>query len=67
MICGGESGPRARPMQADWVRSIRDQCSAAGVAFFVKQMGGIRDKRGELSDLPEDLRIRQYPEGTYVL
>lgn len=62
VIAGGESGPKARPMQADWVRSIRDQCTAAGVAFFMKQMGGIRDKRSELSDLPEDLRIRQYPE-----
>jgi protein gp37 len=34
VIVGGESGPHARPMNADWVRDIRDQCAAAGVAFF---------------------------------
>ena len=39
VIVGGESGPRARPMHPDWVRSLRDQCAAAGVAFFFKQWG----------------------------
>lgn len=39
VICGGESGPKARPMQLDWARSLRDQCAAAGVAFFFKQWG----------------------------
>ncbi len=39
VIVGGESGPNARPMHPDWVRSIRDQCQAAGVAFFFKQWG----------------------------
>lgn len=39
LICGGESGPHARPMHADWARSIRDQCHRAGVAFFFKQWG----------------------------
>ena len=61
VIVGGESGPGARPMHPDWVRSLRDQCQAAGVALFVKQMGGSRDKRGELFDLPDDLRIREVP------
>jgi protein gp37 len=42
VIVGGESGPGARPMQAGWVRSIRDQCRAAGVAFFFKQWGVVR-------------------------
>jgi protein gp37 len=42
VIAGGESGPKARPMQADWVRSIRDQCHDAGVPFFFKQWGGVR-------------------------
>jgi protein gp37 len=46
VIVGGESGPRARPMDRAWVRSIRDQCRAAGVAFFFKQWGGIRPKTG---------------------
>lgn len=39
MIVGGESGPRARPMHPDWVRSLRDQCAAADVPFFFKQWG----------------------------
>lgn len=39
VIVGGESGDGARPMHPDWVRSLRDQCAAAGVAFFFKQWG----------------------------
>ncbi len=39
VIVGGESGPQARPMHPDWVRSLRDQCQAAGVPFFFKQWG----------------------------
>jgi len=46
LIAGGESGPRARPVEADWVRSLRDQCKAAGVAFFFKQWGGRTPKHG---------------------
>jgi protein gp37 len=38
-IIGGESGPQARPCDVAWVRSLRDQCRAAGVACFVKQLG----------------------------
>jgi protein gp37 len=41
-IVGGESGPRARPMDADWVRSVRDQCVASEVPFFFKQWGGFQ-------------------------
>lgn len=44
VIVGGESGPGARPMDANWVRDIRDQCAAQNVAFFFKQWGGIRPK-----------------------
>lgn len=39
VICGGESGPGARPMHPEWARSLRDQCQAAGVPFFFKQWG----------------------------
>lgn len=39
VIVGGESGPKARPMHPDWVRSLRDQCAAAGVPFLFKQWG----------------------------
>lgn len=40
VIVGGESGHSARPMDSEWVTEIRDQCAAAGVAFFSKQWGG---------------------------
>jgi protein gp37 len=45
VIVGGESRPRARPMNPDWVREIRDRCLDAGVAFFFKQWGGVRKSR----------------------
>lgn len=44
-IVGGESGPRARPMDTAWVESILDQCLGAGTAFFFKQWGGINKKK----------------------
>ena len=51
VIMGGESGPRARPMQRSWVVSVRRQCRAAGVPFFFKQWGGVRKSaRGRLLD-----------------
>jgi protein gp37 len=61
LIAGGESGHHARPMQPAWARTLREQCDAAGVQFFMKQMGGARDKRAALADLPEDLRVRDFP------
>jgi protein gp37 len=42
VIVGGESGHGARPMESNWVSSIRDQCQTAGTAFFFKQWGGVR-------------------------
>ena len=42
IIAGGESGPRARPMDLDWARSLRDQCQTSGVPFFYKQSSGLR-------------------------
>jgi protein gp37 len=46
VILGGESGPNNRPCSLDWIREVRDQCEAAGVAFFFKQWGGIKPKSG---------------------
>ncbi len=43
-IVGGESGPRARPMNAHWVEEIRKQCNAQEVKFFFKQWGGTNKK-----------------------
>ncbi len=45
VIVGGESGPRARPMEPEWVQSILALCRAQGVAFFFKQWGGVNKKR----------------------
>ncbi|HBV97426.1 MAG: hypothetical protein JL50_08355 [Peptococcaceae bacterium BICA1-7] len=39
VICGGESGPSARPMHPDWLRNLKNQCMVAGVPFFFKQWG----------------------------
>lgn len=39
VICGGESGPNARPMHPAWARALRDQCATAGTPFFFKQWG----------------------------
>lgn len=40
IIVGGESGPKARPMNAEWVENIHHQCKRSGTAFFFKQWGG---------------------------
>ena len=51
VIVGGESGHRSRPLDAEWVRSIRDDCQSANVPFFFKQWGGRNSKaRGRLLD-----------------
>jgi protein gp37 len=44
VIVGGESGPGARPMEASWVRTVRDQCLEQRVSFFFKQWGGVFKK-----------------------
>jgi protein gp37 len=51
VIVGGESGPKARPMELSWVTNIRDQCLNAKVPFFFKQWGGVNKKKsGRLLD-----------------
>jgi protein gp37 len=64
VICGGESGPGARPMHPDWARSLRDQCVTAGVPFFFKQWGEWQN--GSL--LPSDGRFDRvvYSDGEVV-
>ena len=77
VICGGESGPGARPMDVKWARSLVEQCGHAGVPIFVKQMGTAwardwcwggktvsahGDRKGaNMMYWPEDLRVRQFP------
>ncbi len=59
VLCGGESGPGARPMHPDWVRSLRDQCVSAGVPFLFKQWGEwipvepLADEFPSCGDIPE--------------
>ena len=60
VIVGGESGPGARPFTPDWARSIRNDCSSSKIAFFMKQMGGIRKP---FPEIPDDLMIREFPKG----
>lgn len=60
VIVGGESGPGARPIKAQWVRDIRDMCLEQGVPFFFKQWGGVRKR---LAGRTLDGKIwDQYPE-----
>ncbi len=54
VICGGETGPGARPMNPDWARSLRNQCNAVDVPFFFKQMSG-------KTLIPDDLMVREIP------
>lgn len=67
VIVGGESGPKARPMNPAWARSIRDQCRDAGVAFFFKQWGaydeaGIRRGKGAAGRLLDQRTWDALPE-----
>lgn len=62
IIVGGESGPGARPMQNEWAHSLVDQCKAASVSIFVKQLssGGPRAIK-DIDAFPEGLRVREFP------
>ena len=69
VIVGGESGRGARPMQADWARTLRDQCAGLEVAFFMKQAGtvlakewGARGKGEDPAEWPEPFP-QEYPRG----
>ena len=73
VIIGGESGTNARWLDLDWPRSIIEQCQAAQVPIFMKQLGSVwasddewcrqhRDRHGGLMEAwPHDLRIREFP------
>jgi len=54
IICGGESGPGARPMDPQWASDLRNECAGRGIAFFMKQMTG-------KAPIPADLMVRQFP------
>lgn len=54
VIAGGESGPKRRPVDLNWLRSLRDQCVRADVPYFCKQIDKVRP-------IPDDLWVRQAP------
>lgn len=69
VIAGGESGPQARPMQAEWALDIRRQCEESSTAFFMKQMGTAwakanrakSSKGADPAEWPAELRVRTWP------
>jgi protein gp37 len=67
VICGGESGPGARPMHPDWARSLRDQCAAVGVPFLFKQWGEWGPNRPAWRDVPGDKWTVVHREGKAFL
>ena len=62
VIVGGESGPRARPMELNWARELRDQSTRAGVPFFLKQLGGKRGKRAGAEAVLDGRSWQEYPQ-----
>ncbi len=60
VIVGGESGPGARPMAAEWVRALKEQCRKADVPFFFKQWGGVR--KSETGRRLDGRMYSQFPE-----
>lgn len=63
VIVGGESGPRARPCNIEWIRSVIRQCETAAVPCFVKQVGSNAIRRGCPTSLTADLLIFKHPKG----
>jgi protein gp37 len=79
VIVGGESGPRARPCNVEWIRSILEQCRAAQIPAFVKQLGARSSwpylrgpraagpgKNDDPDEWPKDLRVREWPQSIEV-
>lgn len=64
VVVGGESGPYSRETHLEWCESLRDQCKAAGVPFFMKQLTNDAGRKISMEKWPEGLRIREYPEPT---
>ena len=60
VICGGESGPGARPMDLGWVELLQEQCKAAGVPFFMKQITS-KGRKVPYEQWPSDMKVREWP------
>ena len=59
VLCGGESGPNARPCRYEWVQAVRAQCVRQGVAFHFKQTGALFVKEGRVYHIPRRLQQSQ--------
>ena len=66
IVAGGESGPGARSYDPAWFRDARDQCRAAGVPYFQKQLTTPGGKKIPFDEWPEDLRVRELPTSAVV-
>lgn len=70
IVQGGESGPGARPFDLAWAESMRDACKAAGVPWFMKQLGSVWAREHDAvsragadpSEWPEALRVQEFPQ-----
>lgn len=61
VIVGGESGAGARPMDLDWARRIRNECDLTDTRLFLKQLGGVHDKRGGEKAILDGRRYTEMP------
>lgn len=68
VVVGGESGSKARPMEFDWARRLREDCELTGTPYFFKQLGtpqaralGVKGAGEDFDQLPNEFKIRQYP------
>lgn len=61
VVVGCETGPHRRPCKLEWIQSIVDQCRAAGVLVFVKQIEIERRVSHDMTEWPESLRVRELP------
>ena len=64
VICGGESGPRARAMLPIWAIALKNQCSLVDVPFFMKQGSAANwNSYNDFQSFPTDLQVRKFPNG----
>jgi protein gp37 len=66
VVVGGESGEGARECDVDWIRNVVYDCQTYKTPVFVKQLGGVRDKRGDIARFPVDIQVRQFPKASKV-
>jgi protein gp37 len=67
LIVGGESGPSARPMKEEWVRSLQALSREANIPFFFKQWGGALDKRAKDKALLDGRLYKEWPSASRKL